>query len=107
MDAFGNKTGSLDSKKTYICSQHFLPTDNTDAPYSQYLSKAPRKFLKKDAILSLFEFPGHLQKKPSKERNPKKRVCDDKEVPVETEIQQKAPKLDHACTTIFSPRKCK
>ena len=104
--AFGNKTRSLTPTKTsYICSQHFLPTDYTDAPFSHYLNKAPRKFLKKDAIPSLFEFPEHLQKKPSKERNPKKRVCEDKEVQVQTEKQQKIQKLDHTYSTNFSPTK--
>ena len=63
------------TKASCICSQHFLPTDYTDAQFSQHLSKTSRKFLRRDAIPSLFQFPGHLQKKPSKERNPKKCVC--------------------------------
>ena len=91
------------TKTSYMCSQHFLPTDYTDAPFSQHLSKSSRKFLKRDAVPSLFEFPGHLQKKPSKERNPKKRVFVDKVV--ETEKQNKAPKLDHTYSTNLSPTK--
>ena len=57
------------TKASCICSQHFLPTDYTDAQFSQHLSKTSRKVLKRDAITSLFEFTGHLQKKPSNERN--------------------------------------
>ena len=75
----------IPTKTSCICSQHFLSTDYTDAPFPQHLSKSSRKFLSRDVVPFLFKFPGHLQKKPSKERNPKKKVFVDKEIVVETE----------------------
>ena len=93
------------TKASCICSQHFLPTDYTDVQFSQHLSKTSRQVLRRHAIPSLFEFPGHLQKKPSNERNPKKRVFGYKEKEVETRKQNKTPKLDHIYSTNFSPTK--
>ena len=42
-----------------------------------YEKSLGKKYLKKDAVPSVFTFPEHLIKNASKERNPKKRKMED------------------------------
>ena len=94
------------SKNSFLCSEHFLDADfnySSNLPHSESLMK---RYLKKDAIPSVFQFPSHIQKKAIKERNPKKRESQ----PVNTEALSdipapKTPRLDHTYASKKSPKK--
>ena len=75
-------------------------------PHSKALGK---KYLKKDAIPSVFKFPEHLQKRPVKERKSKKREFEAQHLPSDTlTIPPKTPRLDdHTYASSVSPRKLK
>ena len=64
------------TSSSYLCGEQFCDSDYsypTSLPHSNALSK---RYLRKDAVPSKFKFPPHLQKKPTKDRNPKKRMIE-------------------------------
>ena len=92
-------------KNSFLCSEHFLEADYnypTPLPQSESLKK---KYLKKEAIPSVFKFPGHLRKAPIKERNPKKREFPNPEPSTVPAPPLKTPRFEHAYASNISPKK--
>ena len=96
------------SRSDRICEKHFLPCDYQypqNLPYSSTLS---RRFLKRDAVPSVFNFPEHLNKKHCPRQPPKKRSSDEQVSP--SCKPSKVPKQhhnDHPYSNKLSPRKLK
>ena len=96
------------SRSDRICEKHFLPSDYQyprNLPYSRTLS---RRFLKRDAVPSVFNFPEHLNKKHCPRQPPKKRSSDEQVSP--SCKPSKVPKQhhnDHPYSNKLSPRKLK
>ena len=61
-------------KNDRICEKHFLPGDYQYPPNLPYSENLGRRYLKKDSVPSLFDFPDHLKKKISERRLPTKRT---------------------------------
>ncbi len=98
------------TKTSYICSQHFLASDYNYPPSLTQAVSLKQRYLKYDAVPSIFDFPDHLKKKPVKERNPKKREREVQHLSSDSNLPRapKMPKLDHTCSaTNVSPRKLK
>ncbi len=98
------------TKTAYICSQHFLASDYNYPPSLTQAVSLKRKYLKFDAVPSIFDFPDHLKKKPVKERNPKKREREVQHLSLDSNLPRapKMAKLDHTyVTTNVPPRKLK
>ncbi len=105
-------------KNDRICEGHFLSSDYHCPPSLAGPLSTGKKYLKKDAVPSVFEFPSHFQPKSKKGRNPKKR-----DRPVVSErssaslhkaakikkpnIESKNPIIDHSYASTISPRKVK
>ena len=94
---------------SYLCGKHFLETDYTYPSLLPHSTSLGKKYLKKDAVPSVFKFPEHLQKRPVKERNPKKREFQAQHLCSDTvAIPAKNPRLDgHTYASSVSPRKLK
>ena len=94
---------------SYLCGEHFLETDYTHPSLLPHSTSLGKKYLKKDAVPSVFKFPEHLQKRPVKERNPKKREFQAQHLRSDTvAIPAKNPRLDdHTYASSVSPRKLK
>ena len=96
------------SRSDRICEKHFLPSDYQypqDLPYSRTLS---RRYLKRGALPSVFNFPEHLNKKHCPRQPPKKRSSDG-QVP-SSRKPSKVPKQhhdDHPYSSKLLPRKLK
>ena len=88
-----------------ICEKHFLPSDYSYPSCLPNYQSLGKKYLKKDAVPSVFDFPAHIQKKETKERKPRKRPsASPNRLTTSTE---KKPKLadDHTYVLKTSPRK--
>ena len=89
-----------------ICESHFLPSDYSYPPSMPNSESLGKKYLKKDAVPSLFSFPEHLKRRSPKKRVPVKRS---NPAPPQTPpaLDPKHVKLDHKYATTASPRKIK
>eukprot|EP00794_Sanderia_malayensis_P011743 gene11743-12964_t len=91
-----------------ICEKHFLPSDYSYPPSLPNSKSLGKKYLKKDAIPSVFNFPAHLKKKSPKKRSTTKR-CSPPIVTTSSKSTSPDPKkikLDHSyASALVSPRK--
>ena len=93
------------TSSSYLCGEHFCDSDfsyPTSLPHSNALSK---RYLRKDAVPSKFKFPPHLQKKPTKERNPKKRMIESQDSHPSIFPPKKITRQDHTYAFSSSPNK--
>ena len=102
------------SKNERISEQHFLPGDYKYPPTLPYSQTLGRRFLKEDAVPSVFNFPKHLVKKSVERRAPLKRPQPSLPEPTEAAASSsnstKAAKVhetDHTYACNVSPRKLK
>ena len=95
------------TSSSYICGEHFHDSDYlypSSLPHSNTLLK---RYLKKEAVPSKFNFPPHLVKKAVKERNPKQRITDRQQYSPVIGPPTKVKREDHTYACSVSPRKLK
>ena len=95
------------TSSSYICGEHFHDSDYlypSSLPHSNTLL---RRYLKKEAVPSTFNFPPHLVKKAVTERNPKQRITDRQQTSPGISPPTKVKREDHTYACSVSPRKLK
>ena len=98
----------MPTKSSYLCGEHFTDNDfsySSVLPYSNCLRK---KYLKKDAVPSVFKFPEHLIKIAAKERRPINRNAPAEKPLYSGAWSPKQPKLcDHTYASKVSAKNVK
>ena len=93
-----------------ICEKHFVPSDYHFPPFLNPSESIGKKYLKKDAVPTVFSFPDHLKKTTTVRRSPRKRQNPPSaSASIPPNIKKSNPKEtsthDHTYATKISPRK--
>ena len=93
-----------------ICEKHFLPSDYHFPPFLNPSESVGKKYLRKDAVPTVFSFPDHLKKTTTLRRSPRKRQNPPSaSASIPPKIKKSNPKgtstHDHTYATKISPRK--
>ena len=99
------------SKSERICEKHFIPGDYQYSPTLPFSQTLGRRYLKKDAVPSVFNFPEHLVKKNVERRAPPKRFhppeSNETAGPSKQTKIMKVHETDHTYACNISPSKLK